>query len=345
MHYVRNHGYVPQLDWHTHTLTLSGIGISTPIELSMDDLLQMPSRTLPVMLVCAGNRRKEQNMVKQSLGFSWGAAAVSTAVWTGVPLWALLKKCGIDFESVEDCNVHVAFEGSETLPKGKYGTSLPLVKAMDRPSDVLLAYKMNGEFLPPDHGFPLRLIIPGYIGGRMVKWLKNIDIRSHESDNHFHYFDNRVLPTTVQDAETANSGKWWFKPEYIINELNVNSVITKPSHGECIDTNNDKLFYTFKGYAYAGGGRKVIRVELSFDDGATWKLCEIHPSSKTLLPTKYGKYWCWSFWSYQVSLSIVADLSMVAVRAWDASMNTQPDNITWVREMSFFFLNKIYIIL
>jgi nitrate reductase (NAD(P)H) len=76
--------------------------------------------------------------------------------------------------------------GVENLPQGKYGTSISLAKALDEGSDIILAYRMNGQPLPPDHGYPLRLIVPGYIGGRMVKWLDKIEVALTESESHYH---------------------------------------------------------------------------------------------------------------------------------------------------------------
>jgi nitrate reductase (NAD(P)H) len=105
--------------------------------------------------------------------------------------------------------------------------------AMDASADVLLAYAMNGEELTPDHGYPLRVIIPGYIGGRMIKWLSDISVGAAESDSHYHYFDNRVLPSHV-DAERALAEGWWYKPQYIINELNINSAIVYPRNDEVV---------------------------------------------------------------------------------------------------------------
>ena len=99
----------------------------------------------------------------------------------------------------------VCFEGAESLPGGggsTYGTSLERSRAMDPSMDVLLAYEQNGRPLTPDHGFPVRLIIPGFIGGRMVKWLAKIEVTGEESQNYYHFHDNRVLPSHV-DAEMA----------------------------------------------------------------------------------------------------------------------------------------------
>lgn len=143
--------------------------------------------------------------MKQSIGFNWGAAAVSTSVWRGVPLRSVLKRCGI--YGRKEGALHVCFEGAEDLPGGggsKYGTSIARHVALDSSRDIILAYMQNGELLAPDHGFPVRVILPGFIGDRMVKWLKRIIVTTQQSDNYYHYKDNRVLPPHV-DAELANS--------------------------------------------------------------------------------------------------------------------------------------------
>lgn len=293
LHYVRNHGPVPKASWADWTVEVTGL-VKRPMKFTMDQLInEFPSRELPVTLVCAGNRRKEQNMVKQTIGFNWGAAAVSTTVWRGVPLRALLKRCGV--QSKKKGALNICFEGSDMLPGGggsKYGTSIKKEFAMDPSRDIIVAYMQNGEMLTPDHGFPVRMIIPGFIGGRMVKWLKRIVVTTQESESYYHYKDNRVLPPHV-DAELANSegthnkeivrdgskiyelklnsnmlivyiqikvffgylfSAWWYKPEYIINELNINSVITTPCNEEILPINawTTQRPYTLRGYAYSG---------------------------------------------------------------------------------------------
>eukprot|EP00897_Mesotaenium_endlicherianum_P010740 jgi/Mesen1/9695/ME000069S09098 len=326
LHYVRNHGAVPQCDWDTWTVEIKGL-VRRPLVLTMKDILALPSRTLPVTLVCAGNRRKEENMVKQSIGFNWGAAAVSTTVWRGARLSDVLRLAGILPRSKGA--LHVCFEGAEILPGGggsRYGTSLRRELAMDPAQDILLAYEQNGAPLEPDHGFPVRLLIPGFIGGRMVKWLKEISVTESESDNYYHFNDNRVLPSHV-DAEMAKAEGWWYKPDYIINELNINSAITTPAHGEVVSFKAHQADeYTIKGYAYSGGGRKVIRVEVSIDGGETWMNADVAYPER---PTAYGKYWCWCLWTLQMDLLLFLRASEIVVRAWDSGMNTQPQNLTW----------------
>ncbi|AQK56297.1 Nitrate reductase [Zea mays] len=323
LHYVRNHGAVPRADWSTWTVEVTGL-VTRPAKLTMERLVtEFEAVELPVTLVCAGNRRKEQNMVRQTVGFNWGPGAVSTSVWRGARLRDVLRRCGV--MRAADGAANVCFEGAEDLPGGKYGTSLRRGVAMDPARDVILAYMQNGEPLAPDHGFPVRVIVPGFIGGRMVKWLRRVVVASDESDSYYHYRDNRVLPSHV-DAELANAEAWWYRPEYIINELNINSVITTPGHDEVLPINalTTQRPYTIKGYAYSGGGRKVTRVEVTLDGGETWQVCSLdHPER----PTKYGKYWCWCFWSVDVEVLDVLGAKEIAVRAWDEAMNTQPEKL------------------
>lgn len=328
IHYVRNHGPVPKGTWNDWTVEVCGL-VKRPMKFTMDQLVnEFPYREFPATLVCAGNRRKEQNMVRQTIGFNWGAAAISTSVWRGVPLRAILKRCGI--YSRKKGALNVCFEGAEDLPGcggSKYGTCVMKGYAMDPSRDIILAYMQNGEKLTPDHGFPVRMIIPGFIGGRMVKWVKRIIVTTKESDNYYHFKDNRVLPSHV-DAELANAEAWWYKPEYIINELNINSVITTPCHEEILPINawTTQRPYTLRGYAYSGGGKKVTRVEVTMDGGETWQVCDLdHPEK----PNKYGKYWCWCFWSLEVEVLDLLSAKEIAVRAWDETLNTQPEKLIW----------------
>lgn len=345
MHYVRNHGACPQLQWDTHTVTIGGDAdvVPNPITYRMDEIAAMqPTRELPVTLVCAGNRRKEQNLIRQTIGFNWGSSGVSTNVWKGVMLRDLLLASGVtdDYSHME--GLHVEFVGVEDLPNKvgpgpfpeapwgktvKYGTSVPLARAMNPAYDIIVAYEANGQRLQPDHGFPVRIIIPGYIGGRMIKWLDRINVISHESKNHYHYHDNRILPPQIT-AEESLSGNWWYKPEYIFNELNINSAVTQPDHNETLSIVKmiDKT-YTVGGYAYSGGGRAVTRVEISTDGGVHWGLAVIDRKEK---PTVHGKYWCWIWWSYELKVAdFVGCKEGIICRAWDASNNPQPMNPTW----------------
>jgi nitrate reductase (NAD(P)H) len=356
LHYVRNHGACPKLAWDTHTITIhnnnngamiDGVdGTAAPppaVTYTMDDLVtQFAPRELPVTLVCAGNRRKEQNMIRQTIGFNWGPAGVATNVYKGVLLRDLLITAGVDGTDYDSMDgYHVEFIGVEDLPNKvgpgpfpdaqwgklvKYGTSIPLARAMNPVYDVLIAYEANGAKLQPDHGYPVRLIIPGYIGGRMIKWLAEINVIANETTNHYHYHDNRILPPHIT-AEESLTGNWWYKPEYIFNELNINSVLTKPDHYETlpIDGNTNKN-YELAGYAYTGGGRKISRVEISTDNGLHWELADVKRHEK---PTCHGMYWCWIWWTYSIPISHLFQCTEIMCRAWDESNNPQPVSPTW----------------
>ncbi|KAJ3317885.1 hypothetical protein HDV06_001087 [Boothiomyces sp. JEL0866] len=342
IHYVRNHGPVPKLSWDTHKLEICGM-VKNPIQLSMSDLQKLPTHSIPVTLNCAGNRRKEQNMIKKSKGFSWGPCAVSTSVWSGVLLSDLLNLCGGPLEGAQWVN----FEGTDELPQGKYGTSLDVSYAMAKVNDVLIAFGMNGEFLSPDHGFPIRVLIPGFIGGRMVKWLKKIQVSSTESDSYYHFRDNRVLPPPAVDSVTAES--WWSKPEYIINDRNINSAILYPRHDQSFSIVPEKSI-KFKGYAYNGSGQKIIRVELSLDGGITWKMANFKYGSPKG-PRHGTKYWCWFLWQIQIPMQeregrIVMEhpTDMLTGKGWmvrDYQEKNKPQSVTSVSSFKSFTTSEV----
>eukprot|EP00957_Ditylum_brightwellii_P137484 10482124-Ditylum_brightwellii.AAC.1 len=311
------------------------------MELSMDALTKtLPTTEFPVTISCCGNRRKEMNMIKQTIGFNWGNAACGNMVYKGVLLRDILERAGVDTSNVSGkfvefigtddlgnkCGGPGPFEDEPWGEKVKYGTSIPLAKCLDPADEVMVAFQANGERLHPDRGFPIRLVIPGYIGGRMIKWLAKINVIPHESHNCYHYWDNKYLPPQVTAKVAAQDG-WWYKQEYIINELSLNSLITQPSHGELLPiAKNIANTYEIAGYAHSGGGRKVTRVEVTTDCGATWNLAKI---TRQEAPNPYGKYWCWIWWSFEIPVADLVGTSEIWCRAWDTSNSPQPEKAVW----------------
>ncbi|PXF44458.1 Nitrate reductase [NADH] 2 [Gracilariopsis chorda] len=329
LQYVRNHGRSAMIEWADHRLSISGL-VEKARTFTMDEILSMPSVTLPVTLVCAGNRRKELNMIKQTRGFHWGPAATSTSVWTGVRLTHLLSLCNVNVEKAK----YVCFSGSENemLPAGTFGASVGIVHALNDFSGIIIAYEQNGEPLHPDHGFPLRLIVPGWVGARMVKWLEKIEVSDKPTNSYYHERDNKIFPSFV-DHELADTEGYWTKDEYLFNELNINSVIVTPCNMEVIRTSGNKT-YTVRGYAYSGGGRKITRVELSLDGGRSWKLCNLSfPEEQFSSAPRFGLYFCWMFWRCTVGMGEMVECARntgeFKCRAWDVSNNTQPAEHNW----------------
>jgi nitrate reductase (NAD(P)H) len=350
--YVRNHGAVPHvqdnevLSWE---VSIEGLKIfsvfpnvrmvENPIKLTLEEIIRdFPQVTLPITLVCAGNRRKEQNEVRKGSGFNWGPAATSTSLFTG-PLLGDILAVAKPFRKAR----YVWMEGADNLPKGHYGTSVLLRHAMDFEKGIMLSYKMNGEMLHPDHGRPLRVVVPGVIGGRSVKWLKRLIVADVPSDNYYHIYDNRVLPTVVTPEMAKTDKNWWKDERYAIYNLNVNSVIVHPAHDSEINLSIDMHeCYTIKGYAYSGGGRRITRVEASLDKGRSWNLAQIIypedkfrnlPSSKLfggiLDMDSRDTCYCWCFWSMEVTYSDLHESNDIVVRAMDESMNAQPRDLYW----------------
>ena len=166
-------------------------------------------------------------------------------------------------------------------------------------------------------------MLPGMIGGRMIKWLGSIKVTKTDSTDFFHYYDNRVIPP--QYDETNITDEVWHDPSYIINDRNLNSAITQPAHNEQLSMESGPT-YTVKGYAYMGAGQRVSRVEVTMDDGNTWEVCTLYTEEK---PTKWGKSWCWVFWSLDIETERLMMCESIAVRCWDESTNSQPGKLTW----------------
>lgn len=340
--YVRNHGPVPEVDdasipdWE---FTIEGM-VKHPVTITFKQLLaEYEQITVPITLVCAGNRRKEQNQVRKSKGFSWGAAGVSTALWTGVAIGEVLKRA-VPLRGAR----YVCMEGADKLPNGYYGTSMKLNWAMDPNRGIMLAHKMNGEMLTPDHGKPLRVVVPGQIGGRSVKWLKRLIVTPEPSDNWYHIYDNRVLPTMISPEQSANEPKWWTDERYAIYDLSTNSATAYPAHDEKLSLVNGPETYRAKGYAYGGGGRRVTRVEVTLDKGASWALADIRyheddyrdnaDENEMLFGGRIDMGWretsfTWCFWEIDLKVSDLALAGDIMVRGMDESMNVQPRDMYW----------------
>jgi len=324
IHFVRNHGPVPRIHWNSHRVVVCGM-VEQPQSFSMEELAALPSVEIPVTVVCDSNRRKELNTIRRSKGFDWGPGALGTSLWKGASLSWILKQCG-----VKPGARYVNFEAADQLPKGLYGTSIPLEAALDERNDMMLAYEMNKQPLPPDHGYPVRMILPGYIGGRMVKWLTKIEVSEHQSESFYHTHDHKVLPPEV-DFSNAESGGWWSKPETLLNHVNVNSVITSPGHEEFFPIGHGLKRYTLRGYAYGGGGGEVRRVEVTLDGGKTWLQCKpSFPEQGEEGHLRHGIHsWVWCHWSIELEAWRLLKSEEIAVRAFDAQLNTQPDQPTW----------------
>merc|ERR1712072_1158934 len=286
--------------------------------------MTLPKVSVPVTLNCGGNRRKEQNLIQKGIGFHWGCAAASTVIWTGVPLHEVLKYVGIQDEAR-----WINFAGpvgEVPAGDGTYGASHAREVCMNPARPCMLAFMMNGELLHPDHGFPVRLLMPGYIGGRMIKWLSFISVTKEEGDehSHYHWYDNRVFPKNITSKEVATEEKIWKDPAYTINDRNINSAIWAPAH--CAKIKISEGMFTLRGYAYAGAGRPVHRVEVTLNNAQNWRPAKIERFEK---PDQYGQCWCWVFWSVDVPISALAKCGEFAVRAWDDSQNCQPERPTW----------------
>jgi sulfite oxidase len=299
--FVRNHGDIPAVDLSSYRLTIDGL-VENPTVLTLEDLKQQfESVELTVTLQCAGNRRDElMEIAPIPNELPWSAGAISNARWGGVRLSDVLKKVGVQPQAQ-----HVAFTGLDQVSRlGKmfgFGGSIPLEKALKPES--MLVYAMNGEPLSPEHGLPLRTLIPGYIGARSVKWLSHITLQTTPSDNYFQARAYRLFPPDV----TPENVKW--ETGIMLGENTLNSVICHPSDGDTIPVGAT----TVLGYA-VGGENPIAAVEVSADGGQTWTGAEFLGDDQHL--------WAWRLWQAPVIVK-TGEIEIVA-RAKDALGNTQP---------------------
>ncbi|KAL4967501.1 nitrate reductase [Aspergillus stella-maris] len=327
LHYVRSHGPVPKLVWEFHEIEIDG-----RVNLSMRELANnFEPINIPILLACDNGRRKELNMRKQTTGFNWGPGGVGCAYWKGPLLRNVLLAAGIPERMPDSGNKRywIHFEGADEPSEGKYATSIPLAHVMDPFNDVILAYEMNDLPLPPDHGYPVRVMIPGYVGGRCVKWLKKIWISDKENDSHYHRYDNRMLPGFVTDMSSEFAKILLEHPDTACYEQIVNSVIARPAQGERIPLSQIRKgrSYRVAGFAYSGSGHPVRRVEVSLDGGKNWLYAIRRLPDR---PVRHDdKFWTWVHWHIDIELILLAQAESITVRATDSAENTQPQDLRW----------------
>jgi sulfite oxidase len=295
--YVRNHGPVPGEDagWR---LRVDGL-VERPLDVSLAELRErFPAAELTATLQCAGNRRAGLMAVRDIPGEApWGPGATGTAVWRGVRLRDVLQAAGAR-------GTHVAFEGAERSdeaePPQRFAGSIPREKAEGE--EVLLAFEMNGAPLPPVHGAPLRVVVPGYIGARSVKWLTRVELRDTPSDGYYQAIAYRLLHPDEQPGPGVGLE---------LGEVALNADVLSHADGARVGAGPVEL----RGYAFAGGDRHVVRVEVSADDGASWQDAE--------LLEDLGR-WAWRLWRLRVELA--PGEHTILTRAWDSAAAVQPEH-------------------
>ena len=298
--YVRGHGAVPELDAGAFRLRVHGL-VERELSLSLSTLREaFVERTVTATLQCAGNRRAGLVAIRDIPGEApWGPGATGTATWTGVALADVLALAGRSPGAA-----HVGFEGAdasaEAKPPQRFGGSIPLDKAC-RP-EVLLAWAMNGAPLAPVHGAPLRVVVPGYIGARSVKWVERIEVRVRPWMGYFQHVVYRLLPEDGAPAPGAGMP---------LGLVALNADVLAPADGATVPAGPVEV----RGYAFAGGERHVARVDVSLDGGASWRQAE--------LLDDLGR-WAWRQWRAEVELA--PGEHEILVRAWDSSAATQPED-------------------
>lgn len=300
--FARNHAPVPEISAADWRLEVDGL-VERPLRLSLADLARdFPRAERAATLQCAGNRRAEMLPdADPASAVLWGSDAISHGRWAGVPLREVLAAAGV----AEGARFLAAL-GLDEIHQGEevfgLGGSIPLDKAQGE--EVLLATELNGAPLPPLHGGPLRLLVPGYIGARSVKWLGRLTLQAEPPQNHYQQRAYKIFPPDVT-SETVD----WARGE-MLGPFRLNSAICTPQPGAPLSAGRQRV----AGYAIAY--EPVAAVELSVDGGQTWQ--------ETALLGEPQR-WSWSFWERKVDLP--AGRHELVVRAWDQDGNTQPADL------------------
>ena len=301
--YIRNHGDIPQLEID-HEVDVIG-HVESPFSFRLADLRgDFAERKVTAVLQCAGNRRANMQPVKETSGDPWSVGAIGNAEWTGVALSDVLHKAGIDMSQAR----HVAFTCADEVEvdgdRAPYGVSISLERALV--GDVLIAWALNGENLTPEHGAPMRIIVPDYAGVRSAKWIKTIEVRETPSEAPIQAKDYKLFPATV----TKDEADW--DVGLTIETMPVTAAICVPGRDERIPAGATRT----EGYAVAYG-RAVARVEVSTDGGRNW--------TQALLRSDAEAHAAWTLWS--VELKLMPGRHEIVVRAVDEAGQSQPENV------------------
>jgi len=298
LHYLLVHFDIPAVDAATWRLRLDGL-VDQPIELGLDELRARPRQTVPVTLECAGNGRAR--LQPRPLSNPWLLEAIGTAEWTGTSLGPLLDEAGVRDEAIE-----LVFTGVDRGYQGgteqAYQRSLTLAEA--RRPEVLLAYEMNGEPLQPQHGHPLRLLVPGWYGMTSVKWLRRIEAVAEP-------FEGYQQASTYRFKADADD------PGIPVSHIRVRALMSPPGIPDFFTRRRlvDAGRVTLRGRAW-GGAAPIRRVEVGVD--GAW--------ADARFEQPVGE-WAWRGWSFEWDAT-TGDHEL-ACRATDADGDVQPLEAPW----------------
>ena len=305
--FVRNHTATPLIDARTYRLEVFGSGLRDAAGRSFSpaDLRRLPRHTVTAFIECAGNGRSlfERQQGTRAAGTAWTLGAVGVARWTGVRLRDVLAAAGLSPSAVDvmPIGLDAPVTAADGTDQGRVRRPLPVGKALD---DALLAWEMNGSRLPYDHGYPLRLVVPGWVGIASIKWVGAIEVADHELFSPWNTTSYRLVGDAYPDEPVLTD-----QPLKSAFELREGAVL--PS-GRAV-----RLY----GRSWSGRARPAA-VEVSADGGATWTAASfVGPN----LPD------AWARWTVVVRPGPPGETALLA-RATDETGVTQPDTVPFNRD-------------
>src|SRR5262245_43709486 len=273
LHYVLVHYDIPAVDLATFRLSVDG-DVGRPLSLTLDELRALPAVEVVSTMECAGNGRAL--LAPRAVSQPWLLEAVGTGRWRGVPLRIVLELAGLRDSAIDVVGTGLD-RGIENEVDQRYQRALPLAEALRE--EVVLAYELNDGQLPPQHGFPLRLVVPGWYGMTNVKWLGALTVTAERFDGYQHARSYRFRLDPDEDGTPVTR----MLPRSLLVPPGVPDFLTRERF---VDSTSVQLH----GRAWSGQGR-IVEVEVSDDDGGWWASAE--------LTDELGSPWAWRGWTYE----------------------------------------------
>ena len=299
--FVRNNNPTPRIDSTNYKLEIFGDGVSNPRSFSYDELLSMPSISAIKAVECAGNGRSfyKNTYGQEASGTQWKLGGIGVAEWTGVPMGEVLSRAGVKPTAKDVMLI--------SLDEKKVQRSIPIEKALAE--DTLLVYAMNGDILPPDHGFPIRVLVPGWVGIANIKWVGSIQVSTlplfsvYNTEKYILIGDDYPVSQELQEVGVLGE---------ITTEQKPKSAFELPWEGEI--SSGKRLL---RGRSWSAQG-KITQVEVSLDNGQTWQQARLREPNLSQAWVRWDIDWNARPGNYQLQ-----------ARATDERGNKQPASVSF----------------
>lgn len=360
-HFVRNHSHVPDIDPKEYVLTVEGAGLKTTT-FSLEDLKKFPKVDVTTVIQCNGNRREDYHfLVEGEPAFGpphWVAGAIGCSTWSGVRLRDVFRAAGLDVDGISLAAKEPPAGASQIGLTGydhdevsnQYCCSIPFEKGVNPFGDVILAYQMNGEDIPREHGYPVRAIVPGSAGARNCKYLAKVEVTDNPCamESNWKQYAVHSSEVTIEQLCDFTVHKKCLSRDPPVQDMPVQSMITEPSAGDTLSLNcaSNRLSYNkeldqytvkVKGFAWGGGGAGINRVDVSLDGGETFTRAELLEKE---VKQRKGSEWAWQFFEKEIAVCEADAFKLKRGEPINVTLTSKALNTSWNVQPEFAKANR-----